>query len=316
MLARDASEGSLFGNGDANARGCDWPLLSGGLLFFGGVGLVGPASAWPAGEAVGFGIAALAALVYSALWFLAAFVMKARVLRFESADQPFSSRAVPALMLAALAAQAAGAAIILTALIPTNPETEIFTGAFAASGVAAAVVLAAMLALRAWTPLSLLHAVLTSLAALAAAVVMLAAGLFGGACLLPFLWAAQGAVAVDKFRRSFQIVAVVGLAVWTAAAFGGWVWLEVMENDARALKQLENVAEADVISDIHLACIGDDPFYFLRQGRWRIADVAAADGQEPRATVQFYSWMRIPADTMILRIGSDERSSDEVCYDA
>lgn len=316
MLARDASEGSLFGNEDANARGCDWPLISGGLLFFGGVGLVGPASAWPAGESVGFGIAALAALVCSALWFLAAFVMKARALRFESADQPFSSRAVPALMLAALAAQAAGAAIILTALIPTNPETEIFTGALAASTVAAAVVLTAMLALRAWTPLSLLHAVLTPLAALAAAVVMLAAGLFGGACLLPFLWAAQGAVAVDKLRRSFQIVAVVGLAVWTAAAFGGWVWLDVMENDARALEQLEDVAEADVISDIHLACIGDDPFYFLRQGRWRIADVAVADGQEPRATVQFYSWMRIPADTMILRIGSDERSSDEVCYDA
>lgn len=315
MLARDASEGSLFGNGDAKARGCDWPLLIGGLLFFGGVGLVGPASAWPAGESVGFGIAALAALICSALWFLAAFVMKARALRFESADQPFSSRAVPALMLAALAAQAAGAAIILTALIPTNPETEIFTGALAASGVAAAIVLAAMLALRAWTPLSLLHAVLTPLAALAAAVVMLAAGLFGGACLLPFLWAAQGAVAIDKLRRSFQIVAVVGLAVWTAAAFGGWVWLEVMENDARALEQLD-VAEADVISDIHLACIGDDPFYFLRQGRWRIADIAVADGQEPRATVQFYSWMRIPADTMILRIGSDERSSDEVCYDA
>lgn len=316
MLARDASEGSLFGNGDAKARGCDRPLLSGGLLFFGGVGLVGPASAWPAGESVGFGIAALAALICSALWFLAAFVMKAKALRFEGADQPFSSRTVPALMLATLAAQAAGAAIILTALIPTNPETEIFTGAFAASGVAAAVVLAAMLALRAWTPLSLLHAVLTPLAALAAAVVMLAAGLFGGTCLLPFLWAAQGVVAVDKLRRSFQIVAVVGLAVWTAAAFGGWVWLEVMENDARVLEQLEDVAEADVISDIHLACIGDDPFYFLRQGRWRIADVAAADGQEPRATVQFYSWMRIPADTMILRIGSDERSSHEVCYDA
>lgn len=224
MPARDASEGSLFGNGDANARGCDWPLINGGLLFFGGVGLVGPASAWPAGESVGFGIAALAALACSALWFLAAFAMKARALRFESADQPFSSRAVPVLM---LAAQAAGAAIILTALIPTNPETEIFTGAFAASGVAAAVVLTAMLALRAWTPLSLLHAVLTPLAALAAAVVMLAAGLFGGACLLPFLWAAQGAVAVDKLRRSFQIVAVVGLAVWTAAAFGGWVWLEL-----------------------------------------------------------------------------------------
>lgn len=316
MPALDASEGSLFGNENAKARGCDWPLLSGGLLFFGGVGLVGPASAWPAGESVGFGIAALAALICSALWFLVAFAMKARALRFESADQPFSSRAVPALMLAALAAQAAGAAIILTALIPTNPETEIFTGALAASGVAAAVVLAAMLALRAWTPLSLLHAVLTPLSALAAAVVMLAAGLFGGACLLPFLWAAQGAVAIDKLRRSFQIVAVVGLAVWTAAAFGGWVWLEVMENDARVLEQLEDVAEADVISDIHLACIGDDPFYFLRQGRWRIADVAAADGQEPRATVQFYSWMRIPADTMILRIGSDERSSDEVCYDA
>ena len=315
MPALDASEGSLFGNGDAKARGCDWPLLSGGLLFFGGVGLVGPASAWPAGESVGFGIAALAALICSALWFLAAFVMKAKALRLEGADQPFSSRAVPALMLAALAAQAAGAAIILTALIPTNPETEIFTGALAASGVAAAIVLAAMLALRAWTPLSLLHAVLTPLAALAAAVVMLAAGLFGGACLLPFLWAAQGAVAVDKLRRSFQMVAVVGLAVWTAAAFGGWVWLEVMENDARALEQLD-VAEADVISDIHLACIGDDPFYFLRQGRWRIADVAVADGQEPRATVQFYSWMRIPADTMVLRIGSDERSSDEVCYDA
>lgn len=281
----------------------------------GGVGLVGPISAWPGGEGVGFGVAALAALICSALWFLAAFVMKMRALRFESAERPFSSRIGPALMLAALAAQAAGAAIILTALIPTNPETEILIGALAASGVAAAIALAAMLALRAWTPLSLLHAVLTSLAALAAAVVMLAAGLFG-AYFLPFLWAAQGAVAVDKLRRRFQIAAVAGLAVWMAASIGGWVWWEAMENDARALEQLEGVVEADVIRDIYWACIGDDHFYFLRQGRWRISDVVAEDGQEPCAKVQFYSWMRIPTDTMILIIGSDEPSTRAVCSPA
>ena len=282
----------------------------------GGVGLVGPISAWPGGEGVGFGVAALAALICSALWFLAAFVMRIRALRFESADRPFSSRIGPALMLAALAAQAAGAAIILTALIPTNPDTEILIGALAASGVAAAVALAAMLALRAWTPLSLLHAVLTPLAALAAAVVMLAAGLFGGVFLLPFLWTAQGAVAVDKLRRGFQIAAVAGLAVWMAASIGGWVWWEAMENDARALAQVEGVVEADVIRDIHWACARDDPFVFLRQGRWRIIDVVAEDGQEPRAKVQFYSWMRIPTDTMILLIDSDEPSTRAVCSPA
>lgn len=301
MPALDASEGSLFGNENAKARGCDWPLLSGGLLFFGGVGLVGPASAWPAGESVGFGLAALAALVCSALWFLAAFVMKARALRFESADQPFSSRAVPALMLAALAAQAAGAAIILTALIPTNPETEIFTGALAASGVAAAVVLTAMLALRAWTPLSLLHAVLTPLAALAAAVVMLAAGLFGGACLLPFLWAAQGAVAIDKLRRSFQIVAVVGLAVWTAAAFGGWVWLEVMENDARALEQLqlEDVAEADIISDIQPGM------------HWRRPILLPASGSVAHRRCRGSGRPRAPRNGAVLLVDEDSRGHDD-----
>ena len=281
----------------------------------GGVGLVGPISAWPGGEGVGLGVAALTALICSALWFLAAFVMRIRALRLESADQPFSSRIGPALMLAALAAQAAGAAIILTALIPTNPDTEILIGALAASGVAAAAVLTAMLALRAWTPLSLLHAVLTPLAALAAAVVMLAAGLFG-AYFLPFLWAAQGAVAVDKLRRSFQIAAAAGLAVWMIASIGGWVWWEAMENDARALEQVEGVVEADVLYDLHWACIGDDHFYFLRQGRWRISDVVAEDGQEPHAKVQFYSWMRIPTDTMTLRIGSDEPSSRAVCSPA
>ena len=48
---------------------------------------------------------------------------------------------------------------------------------------------------------------------------------------LPFLWAAQGGGRRRQLRRSFQLVAVVGLAVWTAAAFGGWVWLGVMENE-------------------------------------------------------------------------------------
>lgn len=111
---------------------------------------------------------------------------------------------------------------------------------------------------------------------------------------------ALGVIALDRIKRAYRVFATIAMLIGLMIITGGWIWTSIMP-DGRDSFGVDHVAYAEkILRMVEAQCIirgapeNIDRGISNGQSKWRITRIERLADDRYLATVQFYTWMRIP----------------------
>ena len=109
-----------------------------------------------------------------------------------------------------------------------------------------------------------------------------------------------GVIALDRINARWRRLLNAAMLAWVIIVIAGWAWTITLPDGRDAFSGERRAQAEEALSMVKPPCItrgapeGIDWGISAGESKWRVTRIDSLGGDQYRATVQFYTWMRIP----------------------